>query len=294
MAAMYKEHYFQTDDGLKLYLRDYQAKNWSHELLPVICLPGLSRNSRDFDKLAHALSHEFDDNYRVVTLDSRGRGNSDWDENKKNYNIIREAKDVLLAMEYLGIPKAHFIGTSRGGLILHILATMKLSALASIVFNDVGPKIELNGLLEIQDYLSKARMPRNWSDAAHLQQMVHGQEFTELTDADWLDMAREIYIEKDGVIKPDFDTAVVDSIKMLDETTDLPTMWDHFSLLKDIPVISIRGENSTLFSDETLQLMDKRHPQHTAITVANQGHPPLLQSGELPVQIYQFLKAVKK
>ncbi len=291
MVIMYKEHYYQTDDGLTLYLRDYQAKNWSHETLPVICLPGLSRNSRDFDKIASALSHQFDQNFRVITLDYRGRGNSEWDENKKNYNIIREAQDVLIAMDFLGLPKAHFIGTSRGGLILHILATMKIDALASIVFNDIGPKIELKGLLEIQDYLSKARLPRDWEDAAHLQEKTHGKEFTELTKDDWHDMAREIYIEKDGVIKPDFDTAVVDSIKTLDETTELPTMWDQFALLNDIPIMTIRGENSTLFSDETLQEMDKRHPRHTVITVINQGHPPLLQSGELPQQIYNFLKS---
>ena len=85
---MYKEHYYQTDDGLTLYLREYQAKNWSHETLPVICLPGLSRNSRDFDKIASALSHQFDQNFRLITLDYRGRGHSEWDENKKNYNIV--------------------------------------------------------------------------------------------------------------------------------------------------------------------------------------------------------------
>lgn len=291
MVTMYKEHYFQTDDGLKLYLRDYQAKNGPHKTLPVICLPGLSRNSRDFDKLAQILSHEYNDNYRVITLDYRGRGNSQWDENKKNYNIIREAQDVIIAMDYLGIPKAHFIGTSRGGLILHILATMKLDALAAIVFNDIGPHIELKGLLEIQEYLSKAQRPKSWNEAAEMQKRVHGQEFTELADNDWQDMAREIYIERDGLIMPDFDPWVVDSIKTLDETTELPTLWDQFALLNEIPMMTIRGENSTLFSNETLDEMDKRHPHHTAITVLNQGHPPLLQSGDLPQQIYEFLNS---
>lgn len=288
---MYKEHYFQTDDGLKLYLRDYQAKNWSHETLPLICLPGLSRNSRDFDKLAQTLSHEYHDSYRVITLDYRGRGNSQWDENKKNYNIIREAQDVVIAMDYLAIPKAHFIGTSRGGLILHILATMKLDAITSIVFNDIGPRIELAGLLEIQEYLSKARLPNDWNEAARMQKMVHGKEFTQLTDDDWQDMAQEIYIEKDGLIKPDFDPWVVESIKTLDETTELPTLWDQFALLYEVPMMTIRGENSTLFSKETLNKMDERHPNHTAITVQDQGHPPLLQSGELPKQIFDFLNS---
>lgn len=291
MVFMYKEHYFQTDDGLKLYLRDYQAKNWTHETLPVICLPGLSRNSRDFDKLAQTLSHEYNDSYRVITLDYRGRGNSQWDENKKNYNIIREAQDVAIAMDYLAIPKAHFIGTSRGGLILHILATMKLDAITSIVFNDIGPRIELAGLLEIQEYLSKARLPNDWNEAARMQKMVHGKEFTQLTDDDWQDMAQEIYIEKDGLIKPDFDPWVVESIKTLDETTELPTLWDQFALLYEVPMMTIRGENSTLFSKETLNKMDERHPNHTAITVQDQGHPPLLQSGELPKQIFDFLNS---
>lgn len=290
---MFQEQYYTTDDGLKLYLRDYSAKDQSDINLPIICLPGLSRNTRDFHKLAMHLSQVTPSPHRVISLDYRGRGNSDWDDKKENYNIVREAQDVLLAMSHLNIPKANFIGTSRGGLIIHILATINLDAISAVVFNDIGPVIELAGLLEIQDYLEQSRLPKSWDDAAQMQKELHGTSFTDLSDQDWLDMADEIYVEKNNKILPDFDVAVVNSIKTLDSATQLPTLWDQFALLANNPILTIRGENSTLFSEKTLDAMGQRHANHKAITVANQGHPPNLHTEGLAEQIAEFLMKPK-
>lgn len=287
---MFKDRYITTDDGLQLHLRDYPPEAKDKETLPLICLPGLSRNVRDFHKLAVRLNQNEELNFRIISLDYRGRGLSDWDKNTQNYNIIREADDVLLALEKLGIKKANFIGTSRGGLIIHMIATKNIAVINSIIFNDIGPEIEINGLLKIKSYLAKSRLPKNWQDAALLQKELHEDEFPDLEDIDWQDMARDIYVEKNGHIVPDFDHGILYSIIALDENTTLPTLWEQFKLLHRIPMLTLRGKNSELFSDKTLSKMDDDHPNHIAATISNHGHPPILHLPEPQQIISSFLK----
>ena len=154
----------KTTDGLTLHAREYGSD--LHDRLPIICLPGLTRNSRDFHQLALFFSKHPQTPRRVIALDYRGRGLSDWDPNKTNYNIAVEAQDVLTLCATLGIHRTLFIGTSRGGLILHLIAVMRPEILAGVVLNDVGPVLEPEGLRHIQAYLGNARQPMNWDDAA--------------------------------------------------------------------------------------------------------------------------------
>lgn len=286
----FEDGYFTTDDGLKLHYRTYHPSSGSQSAVPVICLPGLSRNVRDFDQLSEFLAHHATPKHNVISLDYRGRGLSDWDENKKNYNIVREAHDVLQLMAHLGLEKAAFIGTSRGGLILHIIATLKIEAMSALIFNDIGPEIELDGLLEIQNYLDEnAPTLKSWQDVANSQKTIHGRDFPNLSDQDWMDMARDTHVDQNGQLIAEFDPKIVDSIKDLNQDTQLPTMWEQFELLKPIPIMTLRGANSRLFSDETLQKMDQTHPNHRAITVPNQGHPVLLHKDGIEHKILDFL-----
>lgn len=290
---MYKEHNVTADDGLNLYVRDYPSSNHIASLKPLVCLPGLTRNSKDFHKLATSLSQHTDQPRRVLSIDYRGRGQSQWDDDAKNYNIIREAKDVLVILEQLRICEADFIGTSRGGLILLIIATLNLDVMSSVIFNDVGPELELAGLLEINSYLSKARRPKNWADAAIAQKEIHGINFPALNDDDWMDMAKDIYVEKNNKIVGNFDPAVVKSISNIDEGSELPTLWDQFKLLKNIPILTIRGANSTLFTDRIVKKMNVAHPNLSNITVPDQGHPPNLTGHDIEQNIADFLKNAK-
>lgn len=286
---MYKEHYFESDDGLKLYLRDYPPSKHGTDLKPVVCLPGLTRNSKDFHKLATYLAQNRDEPRRVISVDYRGRGKSHWDDDHANYNIIREAQDVLTVLEQLEISTADFIGTSRGGLILHIIATLKLELISSIIFNDIGPELELQGLLDIKGYLSKSRRPKDWKDAALVQKEVHGLDFPSLSDEDWMNIAKDIYIEKDNKIVGDFDLAVVKSISDIDKDTELPALWDQFELLNNIPILTIRGANSRLLSERIIKQMNAVHPRHSSITVPEQGHPPNLTGDDIEQKIVNFL-----
>ncbi|MEF0939357.1 alpha/beta fold hydrolase [Rhizobium sp. BR 362] len=277
-------------DGLKLYARDYGGDSISG-LPPIVCLPGLTRNSRDFHDLALLLSRDSAAR-RVITLDFRGRGLSAWDDDKSRYNLAVEAQDVLAACAALNIPKAVFIGTSRGGLVLHLLAASHPDILKAVILNDIGPVLEKEGLVDIRDYLNRDRKPANWDEAVEILQENHGRAFTALTGNDWRDMARAIYTLTDGKVVADFDPAIAAQMKSLDFETPLPDLWPQFEAFRNIPLMVIRGENSKLLTTASLEEMARRHPGMTTKIAIGQGHAPMLHLGDIPAAIQHFLATI--
>ncbi|TIN21820.1 MAG: alpha/beta hydrolase [Mesorhizobium sp.] len=281
------DFFYAAPDGLKLHARVYGEANSGH--WPVVCLPGLTRSARDFHELALYLSTHAASPRKVIAFDYRGRGQSAYDSDVKNYNVGVEAGDVLAGLAALDIAEAAFIGTSRGGLIIHVLGMTRPAVLKAIVFNDIGPVIEPAGLAHIQSYLERAPTPKTFADAVDAQRSVHGQDFSALTDADWARMVRALNRETDQGLLPDFDPKLIDTVASLDLTQKLPDLWPQFEALAAIPLLAIRGANSRLLSEETLEQMRKRHPGIETITVAGQGHAPFLETGSLPNDIAVFL-----
>jgi len=280
---------FAAADGLQLYARDYGHDDpRTAARLPVVCLPGLTRNSRDFHPLALILSQDADAPRRVVTLDARGRGRSAWDKDKSHYNLGVESQDVLTACATLGIAKAIFIGTSRGGLVLHILAATRPDILGGVVLNDIGPLLQAEGLKDIRDYLNRGRKPADWDDAVAILRQDHGATFTTLSERDWQEMAHAVYAEIDGRIVADADPAIARIIASLDLDGPQPDLWPQFEGFKPIPLMAIRGANSRLLSNATLQEMAERHENMTALTVPGHGHPPLLHLEGIAAAIKAF------
>ena len=275
---------FTADDGVTLHGRTYGDRIAGER--PVFCLAGLSRNSRDFHQLATVLSMR---GRKVVALDYRGRGLSDWDPNPANYNLLREAQDVLQAVVHLGITEADFIGTSRGGLILHFLPAMAPGLVQSIILNDVGPVIEVEGLRRIRDYLAARPEPKDFAQAARALKETHGGDFTILADADWLEMADAIFREIGGKIVPDYDPALVEPLKTMDFTQPPPDLWEQFGNLSAIPLLVVRGANSTLLSGRTVEEMMQKHCKAKAVVAPGQGHAPLLHLPDLAAAVAGFL-----
>lgn len=289
-ASDFQERFYTSSDGLKLYARDYRPEAAAAaQRLPVICLPGLTRNTRDFHPLALLLSRDTMVPRRVIALDSRGRGNSAWDENKTNYNLAIEAGDVIAACAALGIERAIFIGASRGGLILHLIAATRPDLLEAVVLNDIGPVIEAEGLARIRDYLNSGRKPADWNDAAEILRENHGAAFTALEAQDWHEMAHALYRDVDGKPVADFDPAIAEALQSVDFTQPLPDLWAQFESLKPLPLMLIRGENTLLLSQETANDMARRHPGLVLHTASKQGHAPLLHLGSIPAAIQAFL-----
>lgn len=289
-AGGFQERFYTSSDGLTLYARDYRPDEAATAgRLPVICLPGLTRNTRDFHPLALLLSADMTAPRRVIALDSRGRGNSAWDENKANYNLTVEAGDIVTGCAALGVERAIFIGTSRGGLILHLIAATRPDLLEAVILNDIGPVVEAEGLARIRDYLNGSRRPDDWNAAADVLKENHGASFTALGSEDWREMARAIYRDIGGRPVADFDPAIAEALKSVDLSQPLPDLWAQFDSLSQSPLLLIRGENTSLLSKETADEMGRRHSRLIFQAAEAQGHAPLLHQGGIPAAIRAFL-----
>jgi len=286
----FSDFFYDAPDGLRLHARLYGEANSNH--WPVVCLPGLTRNARDFHELALHLSSQAGRN--VVAFDYRGRGQSDYDPDISHYTVGVEAGDVLAGLAALDIEGAGFIGTSRGGLIIHVLGAIAPAMLKAVVLNDIGPVIEASGLAHIRSYLVGAPKPKTFAQALDTQRSAHGGDFPALTEADWERMVSALYRETDAGLVPDFDPRLVDTLAGLDLSKPLPDLWPQFETLTAMPLLAIRGANSSLLSAATLAEMQRRHPGMEAITVEGQGHAPFLETGTLPVAIAAFLDRAER
>lgn len=290
MSDTYQDLFVSAADGLRLYARDYDPQTAG--ALPVVCLSGLTRSSEDFHELAVALSRDASHPRRVLCLDYRGRGRSEWDKDWRNYDVKIELNDVLQVLTAAGIEKAVFVGTSRGGLITMGLSAVRPTLIAGVVLNDIGPVLEAVGLARIRGYVGKLPTPRTRLEAAQILQQTSAAEFPAFTDEQWQALVRVTWREADGQLVLNYDPNLMKTLEPSDPEAPLPDLWPLFEGLKAFPLLVIRGEHSDLLSAETVQAMQDRHPRLTAITVPGQGHAPALD-GDLTKVIEQFVVSVE-
>ena len=288
---VFEDRYYSSQDALRLHVRIYGSEP-RDKLLPVVCLPGLTRNARDFHELALFLSQHPTTPRTVVCFDYRGRGLSEHDRDWRNYSVPVEAGDVIAGLAAIDIEHAAFIGTSRGGLIMHVLAAARPGVMKAGILNDVGPVIEGAGLAQIRAYLENAPVPKNWLEATAAQQAVVSESFPALNDGDIERMVRALYSEKDGRLAPDFDPRLLKTITGIDLSRPLPVLWPQFIGLTAMPLMVIRGENSRLLSEETVRQMQDLDPDLVVKVATGQGHAPLLETAGMPQIIAAFLAGV--
>ena len=275
---------FSARDGLRLYARYYPCAG-SHRR-PVLCLAGLTRNSADFHDLATALARI----RPVYTLDSRGRGRSEHDANWKNYTLLVEVNDALDFVTARGLHTAAVVGTSRGGLIAMLMSVLRPGSVGVAVLNDIGPVIEREGLARIAGYVGRIPTPRTWSEATSLVQEMSNRHFPGVPAEQWADVARAWFMEdKRGNPAPGYDPAIAKTFSPMD--APVPELWPQFASLARIPVLALRGQHSDILGAPTLDEMRARHPRFTAVTVAGQGHAPLLKDTPTIEVISEFLAA---
>ncbi|MGE3160288.1 MAG: alpha/beta fold hydrolase [Xanthobacteraceae bacterium] len=282
-----------AQDGLKLHVWDWRPANEATPL-SVICLPGLARSGVDFDDLATALANDPQRPRRVLAIDSRGRGKSDYDPNPANYNLAVEIGDVLAVLTALGLGQAVFIGTSRGGLLTMLLATARPAAIAGCVLNDIGPEIDMTGLMRIKSYVGKLPEPADFADAARILKQVMGEQFPKLSDETWLAWARRSFKEANGRLVPDYDVKLTATLGEVDADKPLPSMWKEFDALANVPMMVVRGANSDILSPKTLAAMRARHSGMQSIEVPDQGHAPLLAEPEVIDKIAAFVASCEQ
>ena len=289
MSATTATSIFVTaQDGLRLHVRSYGPR--AATALPMVCLPGLARTGADFETLAARLASDPDRPRRVIALDSRGRGRSDYDPNPANYTLAVELADVIAALTALDIARAVFVGTSRGGLLTMLLAVARPTAIAGCVLNDIGPVIDLEGLIRIKSYVGKLAPPASMRDAADILRGLFGRQFPKLSDDDWAAFARRTFKEAGGRIVPDYDVKLATTLEGTDLAQPVPTLWKEFDALARVPVMVIRGGNSDLLSAATVEAMRAHHAGLNVVEVPDEGHAPLLTGDDIIGRIASFVK----
>jgi pimeloyl-ACP methyl ester carboxylesterase len=275
------DNFYVSTDGLRLYYRSYPASQpgW----LPVLCLPGLTRNGRDFAALAEHLSAR----HEVLAADLRGRGLSAWDSDSSHYQLSTYVEDVWSLLDSRGVKRVLVVGTSLGALLGMTLAT-RPDRIAGVVLNDAGPELDLVGLLRIAGYAGKLPPVATWAEAAAQTKSVNQVAMPDLTDAQWLDYARRGYRENAaGVPAPDMDPQTAAGFK--NAPTGPLQMWPLYAQIKGVPMLVIRGALSDLLSAATVERMAREKPDLEQLTVANRGHVPLLDEPECRTAIDAFL-----
>jgi pimeloyl-ACP methyl ester carboxylesterase len=260
---------FTTSDGLSLA--------WEEEGTgqPVLCLPGLTRNARDFDDLGRALAGRV----RLIRLTFRGRGESDRDPEWTNYNVAVEARDVVELLDHLALPAATVVGTSRGGLVAMFMAATVKDRLSGVLLNDVGPELAPEGLATIMTYLGVAPRAQDFASVVAALKARMSPAFPGLDDARWMTLARRWFDDVEGVPALNYDASLRDAF---DAVADAPAvdLWPLFDALDGVPLALVRGANSDLLTAASAATMQARRPDMIFAEVPDRGHVPFLDEPE--------------
>lgn len=273
--------YYLSNDGLKLHYRDIGNEP---EKETVVCIPGLTRNSRDFEYLASEISGT----YRVICPDLRGRAYSEYDRNWQNYHPLTYSDDIWRLLDHLKIDKAHIIGTSLGGLIAMVMASQNAGRIYSIIMNDIGPEIDKTGLIRIKEYAGHLDPVNNWEEACQQTKAIYGPWLKGLDDSMWFVLTKRAYRVIDNQLSLDMDNNIGKAIREVGEQKGDP--WQFFDALKDINTLVLRGEISDILSDDILQKMHMRNPSLKSAIIPDRGHVPLLDEIASLKAIKNFLK----
>jgi len=281
--AAFRECRFLSQDGRSLYYRDYGDPLTT--AAPVLCLPGLTRNSKDFHRLASRLAAA----RRVICPDYRGRGRSDYDRDPRNYHPTVHLNDTRHLLAVTGLDDVVVVGTSFGGFLAIGLAIIAPSGLRAVVLNDVGPTVSDSGLQRIMGYVGRDNPQSDWDAAvAEIARMFPG--LAGQSRAELLEEAEATWREgDDGILHFDWDTRLAEVITRAQGETD---PWVLFRALRQFPVLALRGALSDILSAETLDQMAHAHPDLTAVTVPNRGHPLTLDEPEVTEALDAFLARV--
>ncbi|MGB5491862.1 MAG: alpha/beta hydrolase [Woeseiaceae bacterium] len=285
MPAPKTAQFFKSQDGLKLHYRDFGCDKPG---TPIICLPGLTRNSRDFEDIANYLG----DRRRVITPDLRGRGFSDHDPEWRNYHPGTYVQDTWTLLDALGIDQVIVIGTSLGALIAMAMSAQRPERIAGVVINDIGPEINPAGLARVQEYTGRIPPVKTWEEAARQAKEIYGQWLPGLSDDDWRKMAWRGYRENaEGIPTLDIDSNIGEAVRNVGPQKGDP--WELFDTLKNTPVLLLWGLMSDILTEDIVDKMKARKEDLEVVSVPDRGHVPLLDEPECLAAIDSFLQRVQ-
>lgn len=279
----FSERRFQSGDGLSLYYRDYPGRGG----VPVLCLHGLTRNSKDFEELAPCLART----RRVLCADQRGRGQSDYDPNYRNYHPGTYADDMWRLLDHARVDRTALIGTSLGGIVAMLMASQHPERVAGVALNDIGPELDPRGVERISGYVGRMPPVTGWPEAVAAIRAINEPALPGMSDAEWMRIARRTFREgPDGVPVPDYDPVIGQALT--EGGPAPPDMWPLFEALIGRPVLIIRGGTSDILAAQTVETMKARLPGLEAVTVSGVGHAPMLNEPEALTALESFLTRI--
>lgn len=265
----YENKYWWSRDEVRLHYRDYPGRE---DRPPILCIPGLTRNARDFAEVAERLAGE----WRVIAIDLRGRGESGYAKDPMSYVPLTYVQDIEALLGELGIDRYVAFGTSLGGIVTMLLAGAGRGRLAGVLLNDVGPEIEVAGLSRIRSYVGKSNTWPTWMHAARAVMEGNAEVYPGYKIADWLAMAKRLYrLNSAGRIVLDYDMKIAEPFRVPGNEAG-PDMWRALDALKGVPALIVRGERSDVLGAKTAARMAEALPGAELVTVAGVGHTPTL------------------
>ncbi len=283
--AAFADRFWTSRDGLTLHFRDYPGRD---DRPPVLCLPGLTRNARDFAHVAETLAGD----WRVICPDLRGRGDSAYAKDSSTYNPLQYAEDIGVLLEQEGIERFVAFGTSLGGLITMLFAMTQPDRLAGALLNDVGPEIDPAGLDRIRNYVGQGRSFPTWMHAARSLEEAQGAVFPHYQIADWLATAKRcMVLSSNGRVVFDYDMKIAEPFSQPGGEAGVD-MWPGIDGLNGRPVLLLRGALSDILSPETLAKTAARLDDCEAVTVPDVGHAPMLDEPEAVAAIGRLLAKI--
>ncbi len=272
---------FTTKDGTRLHYEDEGTG------IPVLCLAGLTRNTRDFDHVAPHLPSMMP--VRLIRMDYRGRGQSDWAD-PSTYTIPQEAEDALALLDHLDLKQAAILGTSRGGLIAMLIAATAKDRLLGVALNDIGPEIADSGMAVIKDYIGRKPAQKTYAEAAQFRQMAW-THFEDVPMDRWLAEVKNHYAETPEGLDLRYDPKLRDAVL---EASTLPTpdLWPLYDAMLGLPLCLIRGANSDLLSEATADEMLRRRIDIIRADIPGRGHVPFLDEEEALDALHEWLEDI--
>ncbi|MGE5269610.1 MAG: alpha/beta fold hydrolase [Thiohalocapsa sp.] len=255
----------------------------------VLCVHGLTRNGRDFDFLAEALSPRF----RVVCPDMPGRGRSDWLDDAKDYSFPYYLSVLAALYARLDVPSVHWVGTSMGGLIGMLFASLPKSPVRRLVLNDIGPVLPQAGLQRIGAYVGRDPGFSNRQELEAYLRDVHAA-FGPLSEAQWRHLvAHAGRTRDDGKLGLAYDPKIGAAFRAREaEGTSLQEVdfWQFYDRIR-CPTLVLRGAQSDILTAEDAARMRERGPKAELVEFAGLGHAPALMAEDQIKAVNDFLLA---
>lgn len=272
----WSDQYWWSGDGVRLHARVYAGPEGTEKAPPVLCMPGLARNARDFEALAPHVAQQ----RTTIVIEFRGRGESAYAKDPMTYVPLTYVQDVVALLDDMAIDRFATIGTSLGGLVSMLMAAALPGRLVGAVLNDVGPELQASGLERIRDYIGAGGSQPTWMHAARAMSELNAAIYPDYGIHDWLRLTKRTHrLTPEGRIVTDYDKQIAAPLRVTgsDATFD---MWPVYRALGGVPLLILRGGLSDILARSAGEKMVAELPHARLVEVPGVGHAPTLDEPE--------------